>query len=210
MMFHKCLFMVTQLFSTVGLVGDESNHAPAIETVKAESPIEALRSLKAAIRAGDDSAILALTTTKTERQLRVYRDYVRGWSRSVAFFNALESQFDPDETGGFMGVAFLFPTSWVDLNAAKVELHNNEAVVSSEGGWPQKMIRENGRWKAFIADWDEAALARMDQRHLPALAEAMRVVTPRLRKGEYKTVIDVENDFEQLMKATIELDKAKP
>ena len=197
MMFKGCLLLVAQLFSTVGRVGDESNQSAPVATVKAGSPIEALQSLEAAVKAGDEPAILALTITKTARQRRVYDMYVQGWARNVSFYNAIKHRFGEEGLKNFFQLGWPYVSRWINLDDAKVEIDGDTSVVSS-GLHKQRLFREDGRWKVFFADWDEKALDHFEKWNLSGLADAMRVLTPKIRAGRYRNLNELGLEFRHL------------
>jgi hypothetical protein len=161
-----------------------------------DTPIGAIKALQAAVRRGDESAILALTTARTERQRRDFREYAGGWARSVSFFKLLGDRFGEGEAEEvFTGVALMFPTSWIDLDHAQVEVDGDKAVVTA---WRKKqtILREGGRWKVFFADWDEEELAEIETKFLPT-ARGLRAILPDIEAGRFRALGDVAEELER-------------
>ena len=173
---------------------------PQAAVSNAPPPIEAMRSLEAAIQNGDEVTIRRLTTTKTARQRRVYDMYVQGWAREVAFHKAVKDRFGEEGIKHFFQLGWPFVWSWIDLDEAKVEIDGDTSVVSSgpDHKHRQKLFREDGQWKVFFADWDERIMDHLEKWDLLGLADTMRVLTPKIRAGKYRTLDELGLEFRRL------------
>ena len=187
----------------VGPAWGQDDRKPPAPLPPATTPIEALESLEAAIQAGDETAIVSLTTARTDRRRRITREHARAWARSKAFFDAIRERYGENGIHDeFQGIAFRFPQQWVtpiDLKEADVAIDGDTAVVTSGSGVAQKqqkMIREGGRWKN-VFDWDKRPLEEYEQTFGP-IGDAMRIMTPKIKAGFYPSLEALLKEFNHI------------
>ncbi len=197
------MLIFTVLAALTVMTDDKKDReAPMARPTEADdtTPEGAMRALERALCAGDEPKILALTRADTKEQRRALRARCKAWAQIQAFVDALDARFDRDQVNqSFLGLGLMFPTNWIGWDRAKVEVRGDTAVVT-DGIHGQKMIREDGHWKAYFDDWDDKTVAKMLAVAEP-VAEAMRRTTPEIRAGKYKTLDEVERVFTERARA---------
>ena len=181
----------------VGPAWGQDDRKPPAPLPPATTPIEAIQSLEAAVQAGDEAAIVSLTTERTDRRRRITRDHARAWARSKAFFDAIRERYGEDALDVFLGLCFRFPEKWIDLEGATTAIDGDTAVVTSKvAGKREKMIREGGRWKN-VFDWDKRPLEEYERTFGP-MGDAMRIMTPKIKAGFYPSPKAISKEFNQI------------
>lgn len=147
--------MFTVLFSVALAMADEPATAPATlpataPTLPAESPKQMLKSYNAAMRAGDMDAIEKIFHATTEDEQRAARAMARSEVQVGRMLVAAQEKFGPD---GVARIQKAFrDNSDADIEAAQFTIESDRATLRFAGGFSQRFIIRDGRWRVSVAE----------------------------------------------------------